>query len=162
MALPGSGIVDQGLKRIGINASAVGGGAAIGAAQTVSRYIMSMAVDDATGNFEAAHTAINGAGGTARTIASSFDAMLDALPTQAGQTVSHVLTIGTGNGNFTIRGVALHDNTSNNTGSGSSGLTDNVTNSSATLVAGIAGQSIGKTNSFSLKITIAIAYTDNS
>src|SRR5882672_12068661 len=143
MALPGSGNVNQGLQRIAINASAVGGSGAVGSSQTTTRYIMTMSVDDATGNFEAAHTAINGAGGTARTITNEFDALLDAFATRSAQTTSHVMTIPTGSGNFTIRGIALHDDTATN-----------VTNSSNTLVAGIAGQSIVKTSSFSLAITL--------
>lgn len=151
MALPGTGIVNQGLQRIGINASVVGGGAGVGSSQTVTRYIMTLSVDDATGNFEAAHTAINGTGGTARTITNEFDQLLDALATRSGQVVSHVCTIATGNGNFTHKGIALHDDTATN-----------VTSSSTTLVGGIAGQSITKTSAFALAYTVNITYTDNS
>lgn len=151
MALPGSGVVNQGLQRIGINGSAVGGSSTVGSSQTTTRYIMTMSIDDATGNFEAAHTAINGAGGTARTITNSFDQLLDAFATRSGQTVSHVCTYSTANGNFTIRGIALHDDTATN-----------VTTSSSTLVAGIAGQSLAKTSSFTLALTLSILYTDNS
>jgi hypothetical protein len=159
MALPGTGIVNQGLQRIGINASQVGGSGSIGSSQTVTRYVMAMGVDDNASNFAATDTAQN----TRGALTNSFFAMLDAFPTRANQTVSHVCTLGTAQANFTIKGIALHDNTSNQTGSGgATGLTNNVTASSTTLVAGIANQAITKTSSFSLAITVAITYTDNS
>ena len=148
MALPGSGIVNQGLQRIGINASQVGGAGAVGSSQTVTRYIMTMSVDDNATNFAASDTALNTSRGA---ITNEYDQLLDAFPTRSGQTISHICTIATGNANFTIKGIALHDDTSTN-----------VTSSSATLVAGIAGQSITKTSSFSLAITLSILYTDNS
>jgi len=130
-------IVNQGLQRIGINASQAVGFAA-------GRFIQTMSVDDATGAFAAANTKLDdGAGFT-----QEFDAVLDATPTIAAQTVSHVMTVPTGSGNFTISRIALHDDTA-----------ANVNSASATLVGGVDGQSLTKNNSFSLTITLKITYT---
>lgn len=142
MALPGSGVVNRGLQ--------VTGGRAFNTADAFAA-VQALSIDDATGNFEAAHTAINGTGGTARTITNSFAQNFDATPTRSNQTISCVTTIPTGSGNFTIKGVALHNITAGS-----------VTTSSVTLFAGIAGQSITKTSSFSLAITLSVLYTDNS
>lgn len=141
-ALPGSGVVNRGLQ--------ITGGRTFSTADSFAA-VQSLSVDDATGNFEAAHTAINGTGGTARTITNSAVQNFDATPTRSNQTVSCVTTLATGTANFTIKGVALHNITSGS-----------VTTSSTTLFAGIAGQSITKTSSFSLAITLSVLYTDNS
>lgn len=148
MALPGSGIVNQGLQRIGINASAVGGSSTVGSSQTVTRYIMTMSVDDNASNFAASDTALNTSRGA---ITNEFDQLLDAFATRSSQTTSHTCTLATGSANFTIKGIALHDDTATN-----------VTTSSTTLVAGIAGASITKASTFSLALTLSILYTDNS
>lgn len=148
MALPGSGVVNQGLQRIGINTAIVGGGAAVGASQTVTRYLMTMAVDDNASNFAAADLALNTSRGA---VTNEFDQLLDGLATRSAQTISFTCTLATGNANFTIKGITWHDDT-----------VANVTSSSSTLMAGIAGQSLQKTSSFSLAITGQILYTDNS
>lgn len=148
MALPGTGIVNQGLQRIGINASIVGGGAGVGASQTVTRYTFTMGVDDNASNFAATDTAQNTRGALTNKAAQ----LLDALATRSSQTVTHVCTYATGTANFTIKGITLIDDSVANWNSGAG--TD--------LVAGIAGQSITKTSSFSLAISVAITYTDNS
>jgi len=130
-------IVNQGLQRIAINASQA-------TAFSSSRFIQSMSVDDATGAFAAANTKLDdGAGFT-----QEFDAAFDSTPTRSNQTISHVMTIPTGSGNFTIRRVALHDDTA-----------ANVTSSSTTLVGGVDNQSLTKTSDFTLAITMRITYT---
>ncbi len=148
MALPGSGVVNQGLQRIGRNLAVVGGGAAVGASQSVTRYLMTMSVDDSASNFAATDTTLQ----TSRTAPTNeFDQLLDALATITGQTISFTTTLGTASANFTIRGIAWHDD-----------VVATVTATSATLIAGIAGQSLQKTSSFSLAITGQILFTDNS
>jgi len=103
-----------------------------------------MSVDDSANAFAATDTALNSGGA----VTNAFDQALDSTPTRSNQTISHVMTIATGSGNFTIRRVALHDNTA-----------ANVTTSSTSLVAGIDGQSITKTADFTLAITVQITYT---
>lgn len=109
---------------------------------------MLMGVDDNASNFAATDTAQN----TRGTLTNKTGQLLDAFPTRSGQTISHVCTYATGSANFTIKGISLHDDSVANWNSGAG----------STLVAGIAGQSIVKTNTFSLAITVAITYTDNS
>ncbi len=148
MALPGSGVVNQGLARCGRNLGVVGGGAGVGSSQTVTRYLMTMSVDDNATNFAAADTALNTSRGT---ITNEADQLLDSLTTIASQTISFTTTFATGTANFVHKGLAWHDDTATNT-----------TSSSATLIAGIAGQSITKSSSFSLAYTGQITFTDNS
>lgn len=148
MALPGSGVVNQGLQRCGRNLAIVGGGAGVGSSQTVTRYLMTMSVDDNATNFAAADTALNTSRGT---VTNEYDQLLDALATISSQTISFTTTIGTANGNFVHKGLAWHDDTATN-----------VTSSSATLIAGIAGQSITKSSSFSIAYTGQITFSDNS
>lgn len=148
MALPGSGVVNQGLQRTVINLACVGGGAGVGSSQTVTRYLMTMSVDDNASNFAAADLALNTSRGA---ITNEFDQLLDGLATRSAQTISFTCTLATGSANFVIKGIAWHDDTATN-----------VTASSSTLIAGIAGQSITKTSSFSLAITGQITATDNS
>lgn len=138
-------VVNQGLQRIAINASVVGGGAAIGASQTVSRYIMTMAVDDATEAFLAADTKMNDGTGYTQ----EFDQFLTNLATRTNQTTSHVTTIGTGDGNFGIRRFSLHDDTATN-----------VTASSTTLVCGVDGQNLTKTSDFTMTPTLNLLYAN--
>lgn len=142
MALPGSGIVNRGLQ--------ITGGRTFNTADAFAA-VQALGLDDATGNFEAAHTAINGTGGTARTITNSYFQNFDATPTRSNQTITCLTTIGTGNGNFTIRGISLHNATAGS-----------CTTSSTTLFAGIAGQAITKTSSFSIQLQLSVLYTDNS
>lgn len=142
MALPGSGVVNRGLQ--------ITGGRAFSTADAFAA-VQALGIDDATGNFEAAHTAINGAGGTARAITNSYFQNFDATPTRSAQTVSMTTTIPTGSGNFTVKGISLHNLTAGS-----------CTTSSTSLFAGIAGQSITKTSSFALGITLSDAFTDNS
>lgn len=131
-------VVNQGLQRIGINASQAVGFAA-------GRFIQVMAVDDATEAFLAADTKMNdGTGFTAE-----FDAVFDAPPTRTNQTITHVMTIPAGSFNAVpIRRVSLHDDTAATVGA-----------ASTSLVAGIDGQSLQKTADFDVKITVNILYT---
>lgn len=137
-------VVNQGLQRIGINASAVGGSGSIGDSQTTTRYIMTMAVDDATGAFAAANTKMNdGAGYT-----QEFDQFLTTFATRSGQTITHSTVIPTGSGNFTIRRISLHDDTATN-----------VTSTSTSLVCGVDGQTLTKTSDFTMTPTLNLLYT---
>lgn len=152
MALPGSGVVNQGLQRTGINTWMVGGSSTVGSSQTVTRYAMTLATTSSAGSYAATDTASNSNGtGNRATVTSFYSQLFDAFPTRAGQAISAVTTIATGNSNFTIGSIEVHDDTAANT-----------TVSSANLFAGIAGQSITKTASFSLSITVQCTYTDNS
>lgn len=137
-------IVNQGLQRIGINASAVGGSSTVGSSQTTTRYLMTMSWDDSTVAFAATDTALN----TGGAVSNEFDQFFDAFPTRSGQAVTHTSTIPTGSGNFTIKRVAIHDDTSTN-----------VTTSSTTLCAGVDGQSLTKTSSFTLATSLVITYS---
>lgn len=148
MALPGSGVVNQGLQRIGINAASVGGGAPVGDPQTTTRYLMTMSVDDNANDFAAADTTLQTSRGA---VTNEHDQLLDGLATMVAQTISFTSTLGTGDANFIIRGIAWHDDTP-----------ANVSATTSTLLAGIAGQSITKTSNFSLEITGEITFTDNS
>lgn len=142
MALPGSGIVNRGL--------AVTGGRTFNTADAFAA-VQCIGVDNQSADYEAAHTAINGTGGTARTITNSHFEDFDATPTRSNQTITCVTTLETGDANFTIGSISLH-----NAPAGSCSA------SSTTLFAGIDGQSITKTSSFTLTITLSILYTDNS
>lgn len=139
MALPGSGVVNRGLQ--------ITGGRTFSTADAFAA-VQSMSVDDNASNFAAADTALNTSRGA---ITNVFAQNFDATPTRSSQTISMTTTIATGNGNFTIKGIALHNATA-----------ASVSASSTTLFAGIAGQSITKTSSFSLAITLQVLYTDNS
>lgn len=149
----GNFIVNLGLQRTGRNASMVGGASTVGSAQSVTRYVQTMLVDNSSSNFEAAHTTAAGAGGGARTITESLDQILDGAATISGQTTTHTCTFATGSANFTdkIRGISLHDDTVGNT-----------TTTSSTLYLGIAGQAWKKTSLFALVVVISILWTDNS
>lgn len=103
--------------------------------------IQVMSVDDSSTAFTATDTTLGGP-------TNEFDAAFDATPTRSAQTVTHVMTVPTGSGNFTIRRIALHNDTATN-----------VTGTSITLCAGIDGQSLAKTSAFSLAITIQMTYT---
>lgn len=135
-------IVDQGLQRIAVTASQVTAGGP--PAYDAARYIRTMAVDDSASAFTAGTTTLGSP-------SNLFDLAFDGAPTRSGLIVTHIATVPTGNGNFTIRRVSLHDDT-----------VANVTGSSSTLVAGIDGLALTKTSDFSLAITMRITYSDNS
>lgn len=131
-------VVNRGLLRIGQQASE-------STNYNAARNIQTLAVDDATGAFLAANTKLNdGAGYTQQ-----FDQAFTSTPTESGQTIIHSTIIGTGDGNFTIRRVSLHDDTATN-----------VTASSTTLVMGVDGQALVKTSDFTITITVRITYTN--
>ncbi|HEX9831661.1 MAG TPA: hypothetical protein VGA66_01015 [Mycobacterium sp.] len=136
-------IVTRGLRRIGVQASQATGTIPY----NVARHIQTMSVDDSSVAFAAGDTALNSGGA----VTNEFDAAFDGTPTETGAIVTGVMTIPTGSGNFTIRRIALHDDTDTN-----------VTTSSTTLVGGIDGQSLAKTSDFTLAFTVTIAYADAS
>lgn len=103
-----------------------------------------MAVDDATEAFQAADTKLDDGTGYTQ----EFDAAFDSTPTESGQTITHIMTIPTGSGNFTIKRISLHDDTA-----------ANVSGTSTTLVGGVDGQSLTKTSDFTLAITMKLTYT---
>ncbi|WP_373092348.1 hypothetical protein [Zhongshania sp.] len=133
-----SKIVNRGLQVIGGRAS-----------NTADAFaaIQSLAADDGTVAFAAAHTAINSGGA----VTNQADVDFDATPTRAGQVITHVATFPTGSANFTIRRLSLHN-----------AAAASVSASSTTLVSGIDGQSLTKTSDFSLEVTITITYADAS
>lgn len=128
-------IVDLGLQRIADTASQTAG-------FNAARYIRRMAIDDRAVAFVAGDTTLGSPGNL-------FSQAFDSTPTRSGLIVTHVSTIPTGSGNFTIRRVSLHDDTT-------------VTGSSTTLVGGIDGLGLTKTSDFSIAITVRITYSDNS
>lgn len=132
-------VVNQGLLRIGQQASE-------STNYNAARNIQTMSVDDQASAFQATDVDLDRAGGL--TVANAFDATLDSTPTESGQTITHIMTIPTGSGNFTIKRIALHDDTA-----------ANVSTSSNTLVAGVDGQSLTKTSDFTLAITLKLTYT---
>jgi len=134
-------VVNNGLARIGVQASQATSGA--GPTYSASRQIQVGSVDDSSVAFAAGDTALN----TGGAVATMFDQVL-VTPTRTGQVITHTWTIATGSGNFTIRRIALHDDT-----------TANVSDSSATLVAGIDGQTLTKTSDFTLQLTVTLTYT---
>lgn len=127
-------VVNNGLQRIGVQASQATSGA--GPTYSAVRQIQVMAFDDNASAFAAAHTNLLSAG----SIANEYDGAFDAAPTRTGQTITHTHTVPTGSGNFIIRRISLHDDTATN-----------VTTSSTTLVSGVDGQSLTKTADFSLQ-----------
>lgn len=139
MALPGSGVVNRGLQ--------VTGGRTFNTADAFNA-VQVMSVDDNATNFAAADTTLQTSRGTVTNFAGQA---FDATPTRSAQTISMTTTLATGTANFTIKGIALHND-----------VVGNVTRTSTTLFAGIAGQSLAKTSSFSLAITLNVLYTDNS
>lgn len=135
-------VVTNGLQRIAVQASQASSGA--GPTYNASRHIQTMSVDDGTVAFSAGHTALNSGGAPSNT----FDAAFDSTPTRSGQTISHVMTLGTGDYNQVVKRIALHDDTA-----------ANVSASSTTLVCGIDGLSLTKASSFTLKNTVQITYS---
>lgn len=140
-------VVNNGLQRIGVQASQATSGA--GPTYNASRHIQTMSVDDQSSAFLATDVDLDRAGGL--TVTNEYDAAFDSAPTRANQTITHRMTIPVGSGNFTIRRIALHDDTA-----------ANVTTASDTLVAGIDGQSLAKTSDFTIEFTVNITYSDAS
>lgn len=130
-------VVNRGLQVIGKRASNVTGGT------PTTGPIQTMAVDDGSTAFAAGQTTLLSPGNL-------FDLSFDATPTRSSQTISHVATVPTGSGNFTIRRISLHN-----------GTTSSVTGGSSFLVAGIDGQSLTKTSDFSMTITVSLTYTSS-
>lgn len=135
-------VVNQGLQRIGDTASQTAGYAA-------ARFIRTMSVDiGATLAFAAAHTKLNDSSDVGATVNTHYFDQALSTPTRSAQTVSHFTTIGTTDGNFTIKRIALHDDTA-----------ANVTNSSTTLVCGVDGQTLAKTADFTMTPTLALLFS---
>lgn len=130
-------VVNQGLQTIGERASFVT--PTFGRIQTIS-------VDDQSSAFLATDQDLDRAGGL--TVTNMFDQAISPDPTRSSQTISHITTIPTGSGNFTIRRIALHNDTA-----------ANVSTSSNTLVAGVDGQSLTKTSDFTITFTLKLTYT---
>jgi hypothetical protein len=139
-------IVNNGLQRIGVQASQATSGA--GPTYNASRHIQTMCVDDNSNAFAATDADLDRAGSL--TITNHHDVTI-ATPTRSGQVISHVGTFASGVANFTIRRISLHDN-----------AIGSVDASSDTLVAGIDGQTFAKTSDFSLVFTLTITYSDAS
>lgn len=135
-----STVVVQGLLRTGQQLSQTAG-------YSVSRFLQAMSIDDSTTVFAQSHTAL----GTGGAVANMFDQSYDATPTTStnttSATVSHITTYGTANGNFTVRRIALHDDTSTN-----------VTTASTTLHSGVDSQTLAKTTDFTLAVTLRLKF----
>lgn len=132
-------VVNRGLLRIGQQASE-------STNYDAARNIQVMSIDDSTVDFAATDTALNSGGA----VTNEFDAVLDATPTEtAPATITHVMTVPTGSGNFTTKRIALHDN-----------VAGSVDATTATLVAGVDSKSLGKTSDFSMAITLTLTYTN--
>lgn len=136
--------VTNGLQRVGVQASQATSGS--GPTYSATRHIQTLSIDDQVSAFLVTDTDLNRAG--ALTVTNEFDLAFDAAPTRSGQVVTHVATIPAGSGNFTIRRIAMHDDTA-----------ANVSTSSDTLVCGIDGQSLLKTADFAMAITLTLTYT---
>lgn len=135
-------IVNRGLLRIGQQASE-------STNYDAARNIQVMSVDIGATAFAVAHTKLNDSADVTETFGTTYhDQVLDATPTETGQTIVHVMTLATGSGNFTIRRIALHDN-----------IATSVNSSSVTLVGGVDAQSLTKTADFTLQITIRLTFT---
>lgn len=130
----GSIVVNRGLLRIGQQAFQ-------STNYNVARYVRTMSVDDS------ATTLIAGAT-TLGSPTNEYDQAFDATPTESAQIITCLMTIPNGSGNFTIRRLCEHDDT-----------TTNVTGSSATLVAGVDNQSLTKDANFTMQITKNYIFT---
>ena len=140
-------VVNQGLQRIGVQASS--GTNAAEPTFGTGRTIQVMTWDIGGTAFAAANTKLNDSGDVLGTVNTQyFDQAFDLTPSRSSQTVTHISTLGTADGNFVIRRIALHDNTA-----------ANVTNSSTSLVCGVDGQSLTKTSDFTLETTLNLLYT---
>jgi len=130
-------VVAQGLQTIGERASFAS--PTFGQLQTIS-------VDDQASAFLSTDQDLDRAGGL--TVSNEFDQAISPAATRSAQTVTHQTTIPTGSGNFTVKRIAIHNDTA-----------ANVTTASNTLVSGVDGQSLTKTSDFTLLITLKLAYT---
>lgn len=147
-------VVNNGLQRIGVQASQASISGGSGPTYSASRQIQVMSVDDQSSAFLSTDYDLDRNGGL--TVSNEFDQVLT-TPTRAGgslgaagfATVSHSTVIPTGSGNFTIRRLALHDDNATN-----------VTTSSDTLVAGVDGQTLAKTSDFTMTPTLNLLYTN--
>lgn len=128
-------VVNRGLQVIGGRASNTSDG---------FTEFLSMTVDDSGTAFTATDTTL---GSPSNIEANAFDS----TPARTNQTVSHVTTYQTGEANFNVKRISIH-----NLAAGS------VTGSSTSLCAGIDGQSVTKNSDFTMTITVDITYTDNS
>lgn len=137
-------VVNNGLQRIGVQASQATSGA--GPTYSAVRHIQTMSVDNQASAFVATDADLDRAGGLS--VTSMFDQALS-TPTRTGQTIAHSTVIPLGSGNFAIARLALHDDTA-----------ANVTVSSDTLVAGVDGQSLTKTADFTMTPTLNLLYTN--
>ena len=137
-------VTTNGLQRVLVQAFQATAGS--GPTYNVARFIRTLAIDDQAGAFAAGHDQLNDAGA----VANEFDVAFDSA-TQSGVVTTVVATIPSGSGNFTIRRVSMHDDT-----------TTNVTTSSTTLCMGIDGQSLTKTSDFSITFTITVTASDQS
>lgn len=133
--------LNQGLQRLGVNQSHATG---TGVTYDVARYVQSMSIDDASGSFAAANTKLDDRAGYSQ----QYDANLDATPTRTSQTIEHVMTVPTGQGNFRVRAFALHDDTGTN-----------VTSTSTTLIAGVDGVDITKNSGVTAIYRANLVYT---
>lgn len=109
-----------------------------------ARNVQVLSIDDSSVAIAAGDTAANSGGA----ITNFFDQAFDATPTESSTIITTVTTIGTANGNFTIRRILLHDDTA-----------ANVTSSSSTLFGGIDGQSLTKTSDFTIAFTIKVTFS---
>lgn len=132
-------VVDQGLQRIGVQSSQATSGS--GPTYNVARHIQTMSIDDGA-------TAITSATTTLLGPVNMYDAVLSPAPTRTNQTVTHVMTVPTGSGNFETKRNVLHDDTA-----------ANVTGASVTVVSAIQGLSLTKTSDFSATYTQNHVYT---
>lgn len=71
-----------------------------------------------------------------------------ATVTRSGQQITHTVTFATGEANFTIRRISLHN-----------AVPGDVTGTSVTLCSGIDAQSLVKTANFTLTISVRLDYT---
>lgn len=113
-----------------------------------TRHVQVMSVDIGATVFATGHTKLNDSADVTESAASYFDKAFDGVPTESVATITSVCTLATGEGNIVIKRIAQHDNTA-----------ANVSASSVSLVAGIDGQTLGKTADFSLSLTLSMAFT---
>ena len=127
-------VVNRGLQLIGNRASGITG--------ANSSAMITMVADSKVTALASTNTTI---------AASTFRAKaFDSTPTRSNQTVSHVTTFTTTQANFVIRRLTLHNLAA-----------ASVTSNSSSLIAGIDGQALTKTTSFSLAVTLSMSYTSS-
>lgn len=127
-------VVNRGLLRVGQQAFE-------STNYNAARNYQTMSADDSA-------TALVAGATTLGSPTNLFDAVFDVTPTENAQTISCVMTIPTGSGNFTIRRICEHDDTA-----------ANVTGASTTLCSGVDNQSLTKTSDFSLAFTKSFTFT---